>query len=129
MDGHLLGNTEPLLAQSYEIHMKWQRHRGSNLQIGRHLRRVLREAGFADIVGSASYDSYGAEPNAVYEHGTTWARMFRGSMGEVAVEQGWVDKEMLEPIADRWLAWRDHPDSFVANAMGEAIGWKPQSGV
>ena len=124
-DGHMFGNTEPLLREGYEIYFKWMRHRGSDLQIGRHLRAVLRQAGFESMVGSASYDSYGAEPESIREHGTTMAGVFSGPLTEVAIEQGWADKTTLDAIAQKWLGWRDHPDSFVANAMGEVIGWKP----
>ena len=128
MDGHLIGNPDPLLEQGYEIFYQWHRHRGSNLKLGKHLRSILSEAGFKDIVGSASYDPEGAEQDSVREHGTTMAGLFRGTLAEVALEQGWADTQTLDAIAEKWLEWREHPGSFMANAMCEAVGWKPAIG-
>ncbi len=123
MDGHIVGNSGPLHERAYELFGMWQRHRGSDLNVGKSLRAILRQAGFESVVISASTEVQETS-EAVAEHSDTFIGLFTGSLAEVAVKEGWAARDELENITETWRAWGKHPDSFVVNVMCEAIGWK-----
>src|SRR5262249_46724941 len=113
-----------LTEQSYEIVVKWQAHRGTDVQFGRRLRGVLSRAGFQRIEASASYDSDGT-PEAVQRWADTMVKLLRQpSLVDLSVASGWADRETLECMCVAWKAWGEHPDSFNASAMGQGVGWK-----
>lgn len=124
MDGHIVGNSDPSHARTYELFGMWQRHRGSNLNVGKWLRAILREAGFESVAVSASTEVLESRDQVV-EHGNTFVGLLTGNLGEVAVGQDWATRDELDQLADVWRVWREHPDSFIVNVMCEAIGWKP----
>ena len=126
MDGHIVGNSGAYHARSYELFGMWHRHRGSNLNVGKSLRAILREAGFESVTVSASTEVL-ESPDEVAEHGDTFVGLLTGNLGEVAVDQGWAARDELDQLADAWRVWRKHPDSFLVNVMCEAIGWKPET--
>ena len=126
MDGHIVGNASPSHARSYELFRMWHRHRGSNLNVGKWLRAILREAGFEHVAVSASTEVL-ESPDEVVEHGETFVGLLSGNLGEVAVDLSWATRDELDELADAWRVWREHPDSFIVNVMCEAIGWKPET--
>ena len=125
MDGLYMSNMTPSIQRGQKLFRRWQRHRGSDLRTGKNLPAILRHAGFERIVPSASYEIFRGEQEA---DGRGMAALFTESpLTRVALERGWVDRATLDRIAADWLAWAEKPDSYLANAMGEAIGWKQEA--
>jgi len=106
----------------YDLHERIWTHHGSDLRLGRHLRSLLRQAGFIRIEGSASYDYAGtlAESRALAL--SQIVRMKSTSSFEEAIEAGWVDQPALETMMAAWQMWGEHSDAFHAMAMREAVG-------
>ena len=93
--------------------------------MGKRLREYLNEAGFAWIVARGSYENYPTQESlkrsmdmfaSVYEE-----RAFIDSV----VEAGIANEKQMTEYAGIIREFGKHPDSFLANAHCEAIGWKP----
>jgi hypothetical protein len=108
----------------YDLHERIWTHHGSDLRLGRHLRSLLRQAGFLHIEGSASYDYAGtlAETRAFAR--AQIARIQSTPAFTEAIDAGWVDQPTLEKMMAAWQEWGEHPDAFHALAMCEVVGWK-----
>ena len=91
---------------------------------GRHLRAMLRQAGFDVSEFLASYAS-STTPQAVQsavqgyidwmEHVPLFAQ---------AIALGWVDRSTLEEIEAGMRQWSKHPDALLALGRCKAIGRK-----
>jgi ubiquinone/menaquinone biosynthesis C-methylase UbiE len=122
--GRMIVPANPGLEEYYDLHERIWQHHGSDLRLGRHLRSLLRQAGFIRIAGSASYDYAGtlAETRALAL--AQIARIKSTPAFDEAVEAGWVDRPGLETMMAAWQEWGEHPDAFHAMAMCEVVGWK-----
>jgi SAM-dependent methyltransferase len=115
-NGVVLHPADPLLEQAVALHTRFKVAAGS-ARMGRALRAVLRDAGFADISGSASMEYY-ASPEQTRTIAHTWAQLLSGRRF-----LGVADPARLEAMASAWRAWGEHPDAFYATPWGEAVGW------
>ena len=123
-DGWLYANAGPLVMEAQTFAKKVGRYLGTNHFLGKQLPSLLRHAGFEDVMGSASCESYGTPEAMAY-----WADLFVRYLQdpdrmEVAQNQGWAD----ETTVARWGAaikeWGADPDSFAVLMRCEAVGWK-----
>jgi SAM-dependent methyltransferase len=117
-EGNLIAPSDPLVIRSEELYERLSRHGGGNPRIGKHLRALLREAGFSLSECSASYDVIAAP-----EMSRTWGIWVAGQMAsktDLLVELGWTDREEIERISNAYKAWGEHPDAFNARAFCEA---------
>ena len=57
--GTLVAPPNPVLETAFNLYYTFAQHNGGNPFIGRHLRALLREAGFVNTKGSASYTCHG----------------------------------------------------------------------
>jgi ubiquinone/menaquinone biosynthesis C-methylase UbiE len=128
LDGWFVAPPEPLLRQTFDLFLgRLTQYNGGNAQIGKQQRALLRQAGFADIVGSASYESDGT-PEATRAWGEIMAAVLLDeTLGGQLVALDWVDAETLHQMSAAWQRWGAHPDALLARAWGEAIGWKPDA--
>ena len=122
--GFLFWEASPILAEFWELWWAWQAHRGIDNRIGMRLRSVLREGGFEQVEGSASYDCYGT-PEATRFFAAAFVRGLNNpALGEFAAQSNLADRERLERMREAWKRWGEQPDSLHAAAYGEAVGWK-----
>jgi ubiquinone/menaquinone biosynthesis C-methylase UbiE len=101
----------------------WQQY-GSERRLGRHLRRLLRQAGFGRVEASASYDCYGTAEAVEAVARSEIARIKTTQAFDEAIEAGWTTRATLEQMMAAWQRWAGHPDAFYAVALCEAVGWK-----
>ena len=98
-------------------------HHGGDTRFGRKQRRLLREAGFQNIVASASSDAFGTSELTV-----GFSRYFGGVFLEqhrqLILEEQWATVSELTAMQQALLAWGDSPDAFYARCRCEAVGWK-----
>ena len=99
---------------------KLQQNNGGDPYIGRQLKALLRQAGFADIKASASYECY-QNPSLIAEY---LALRIENNTTDKAVERGWANPQMLESMSVALRNWSNHPDALFAQAWCEAIGKK-----
>lgn len=119
-DGELVYPSSPLLRRSSEITRRLRRE--TSPYVGKRLRSLLREAGFARCVASARAVSYGG-PDQVREFADATAAYVEASAFDRAVDAGWTTPDERSAIVKTWRAWGEEPGAFVARLWCEAVGW------
>ncbi len=122
--GQLLAPPMPELEAYFALKDRVWQHHGSDRRLGRHLRRVLRQAGFVRVEASASYDCYGTASEVEAFALSEMARIRSTPAFDEAVAAGWIDRATLNTMLAAWQQWAEHPDAFCAMALCEAVGWK-----
>lgn len=106
--GYLIYPSTPELEEAIRLYKELQIANGGDVYMGRRLKGLLREAGFAKISVSASYECY-QEPAAIAEY----IALRLESRGHTQVRESW----------EKVRTWSQHPDAFFAQAWCEAAGW------
>lgn len=122
-DSVVWGHRTHAIRELDQLFIAWHRSRGSDTTIGSRLPRVLRQAGFTDIVKTVSADTKG-EPDAVRAHAAITISLLEGPFGQDALANDWVDLSTIERLKDAVQEWGEHPDAFFANVHVEVVGWK-----
>jgi hypothetical protein len=102
----------------------WQRHRGSDITLGKRLPEIVRQAGFSGAIKSVSADTKG-NPESVRSHADMTVSLLDGPFGHAILENEWAEPDTVERLKDGIQAWAGHPDAFFANVHVEVICWKP----
>ena len=124
LGGTIFSPDDGRLAAGHELWRKYRQHCGGDAFMGRRLRALLRDAGFARATGTASSETW-ATPERVRSISSVMTDEFTGpKIAETAIANGWADQAELEGIAGALDDWGAHPDAFMAILWGEAIGWK-----
>ena len=85
---------------------------------------LLQAAKFANVQGSASFESYGTLDRHQW-CAALYGRFARDSpYAQEWLKRGWVARETLKQIGAAWQGWAARPDAFNAEAWCEAVGWK-----
>jgi hypothetical protein len=112
------------LEDYFDLHERiWKGH-GADQRLRRHLRSLLRQAGFVRIEASASYDCYGT-PVDTWELAQWQTASIKSTAAyDEAVVAGWVDQATLDKMVAAWEKWGEDPDAFYAHPRCEVVGWK-----
>lgn len=115
----------PEIVESYaRLHRAVWEKAGGHPDLGRELRGLLHEAGFVDVVASASYETYAdAERLHFFSH-LIVSRCEEADFVKEVVERGLVSYEQLEEIKDGARSFPSDPAAFAALAHGEVVGRK-----
>ncbi len=119
--GRIFAPETPLLQQWFSLTERVRQHNGMNLNIGRHHRRLLLEAGFVRAEAGASIRSWGS-----LEETRQWAVFLKGQLprlAKTALAEGWIDQATVDAIAAEIDAWGERPDAFHAGTRCETLGW------
>lgn len=122
--GEVIAPSNPVLDAAIELWMKFRQYNGGNPYIGRHLRALLRKAGFRDTKASAFYDYVGTTEATRSSADGFSSELAGPKIVEQATQLGWADKSQFEKTVKAVREWSEHPDSFGAVAWCEAVGWK-----
>ena len=98
-------------------------HSGGDVRFGRKQRRLLREAGFQNIVASASSDAFGT-PEMTSGFSRYFGGVFVNQHRELILKERWATESELTAMQNALLAWGTNPDAFYARCRCEAVGWK-----
>ncbi len=101
-------------------------HNGGDIRFGRRHRQILREAGFIEIIASASSDSFGT-PETTASFSKYWTEVFLVQHRELILKQGWATEAELVAMRDALLSWGGGPDAFYSRCRCEAVGRKPSA--
>ena len=123
-DSVVWGNPSEALKELDVLMQRWQRSRGSDITLGKHLPTILRKAGFTGTIKSVSADTKGTigETRA---HARITISLLEGPLGRAILEKGWGDGPTVERLKETIRAWGEHPDAFFANVHVEVVGWEP----
>lgn len=119
--GFIIAPSHSELDKAIEYYKLIQQRNGGNPYVGRHLRALLREAGFTDIKASASYECY-ETINFIAEY--LALRIESSESIDKSVEKGWIDSHSLSLMSNALREWSQHPDGIFAQAWFEAVGFK-----
>lgn len=101
----------------------WERV-GGHPDAGRGLRGLLHEAGFVDVVTSASYEVYANPERLQLISDLIVSRCEEPDFVKHVVEYGLGSQEKLEEIKASARGLLEHPAAFVALAHAEVVGRK-----
>lgn len=123
----LISPTDATLSKAFDIWLKYRQHCGGDPFMGRRLRALLREVGFAETVGSASSETWGT-PHLAQTIMSALMDEFTGpKIAKTAIQLGWADEAQVKRTVNALKAWGDHPDAFMAIVWCEAVGWKEET--
>ena len=120
----LISPADTAVSQFFALFERGFNHHGGSLNRGRHLRIMLRQAGFSVTEFSASYLS-SSTPDAVrgmVEAYIGWIDNW--ALFDQAIELGWTDRPAVEGMTAQMRRWSEHPDAFLAITRCTAIGQK-----
>jgi len=121
LGGYLIAPETPLLQQWFSLTERVRQHNGANFYIGRHLRRLLLEAGFVRAEASASIQSEGSLEKT--RQFAVFLKAMIPGIARTALPEGWIDQATVNAIVADIDAWAERPDEFHAGTRCEAIGW------
>lgn len=120
----LIAPDDPVLTKAHDIWRKFRRHCGGDPFMGRRLRGLLREAGFARTIGTGSSESWGT-PQSTRTIAAALTSEFTGPrIAETAIKKGWTDQAQMDATARALEDWGGHEDAFMSIVWCEAVGWK-----
>ena len=119
------GPGEDQIRRAVEIMFKNWLNVSGTPYLGRQLRSLLREAGFMRVFAQASYDNY-PTGESLTRFMDIYASTFENERTFIdrVTQSGLADEGELREFAEAFRAFGRHPDSFLANAHCEAVGWK-----
>ncbi len=115
----------PGLTRWLDLYHQVCRRNGAEPDAGRHLLRWVNEAGFGDVVATASATCYADPPGRSFWGGGWTERALKSAFATQAVDYGLATPDELESISAAWRSWTDEPTGWFAYLVGEAVGVKP----
>ncbi len=113
-----------LLDRFLDIYYEVARRNGGDAHMGRRIRSLMLEAGYADVDVSSSVWTF-ATTERTAQWGNQWrTRTLQSNLGQKAVEYGIASQSEIEEVAGAWAAWGQKPDAYMSFVHGQAIGWK-----
>ena len=97
-------------------------NRGIDIYAGATLGALVRDAGFAEVKESASFNSDNA-PDRLKFYAEQQATRLEANIGDWAIEQGLMTRADIQRMAKAIREWT-HRDEFSAGGMGEVVAWK-----
>lgn len=118
------GPSAEIFSKVLDVLAEASKNVGGDLTIGRWLKPLLREAGFSRVLGLASYETFPTQ-EAVKQRMEITATLFEeGNFLDRVISNGISDEESMARFATTLRAIGNRPDSYLAVAHGEVIGWK-----
>jgi ubiquinone/menaquinone biosynthesis C-methylase UbiE len=112
---------DPDLDAAIETYGAMTRHNGANWDAGRRLLSWAHEAGFTEIVPSASVWCF-ATPSEREWWGGLWADRFTHSaLADQLLDAGLATRSDLERYAAAWRRWAASPDGWTTVVHGEIV--------
>jgi SAM-dependent methyltransferase len=99
-------------------------HQGGNTSYSRHLRALMREAGFARTQGFAlTPEVYGDAKSTRWMADFAIGLFGAPTMAELIVSEGWASRAELDELLRAFDAWAELPDAFLTWLYCAALGW------
>jgi ubiquinone/menaquinone biosynthesis C-methylase UbiE len=116
-DGHVIAPPDSAMAVAMRLAKQLYTQNGEAPCVGKRLRGLLHQAGFARIIATASYDCYGTPESLHF-----WAKGADTAVG-LLVRYGLCSPEEATRLAAEVKAWAEDPAAFFADNRCEAVGW------
>jgi ubiquinone/menaquinone biosynthesis C-methylase UbiE len=116
-DGYLFSPADPLIEQWAQEGEAEKAAQGIRVRIGKHLRNLLRQAGFTRTEMSASFDCYGTTEQV--------QNLSRAMAASIRREKDGSGRDStIDAYADAWQRWGESPDAFFGHCLCEGLGWR-----
>lgn len=125
VDSCFLEPVEPEVAEAWNIFANLVEANGGYPQMGRELRRVLLDAGFADVQPSGSFGIFGTSEDVAFFHGFVVDWFFQPHITAAAVQLGLATEEQFDFLRAGVDEWGAEAGAVGALAFGEAIAISP----
>ena len=93
--------------------------------MGKALKHVFLEAGFADIVTGSAFEHFGRTEDVAFLHGFISDWFFATGVVDVATAYGLASREQFDAWGASLDQWKDQPGAVGAFAFGEVVARKP----
>jgi ubiquinone/menaquinone biosynthesis C-methylase UbiE len=103
------------------VYRRVARHNGGEPDAGRRLSSWAREAGFTDLVASASVWCYATPEERAWWSGMWADRILESAIAEQAVSYGYATRADLASMAGGWREWGAARDGWFAILHGEIL--------
>jgi SAM-dependent methyltransferase len=111
----------PGLTKWRDLYEKVHRSNGGEPNAGRRLKAWALEAGFADVVSTASVWCFSSDSEREW-WGTMWeSRVLQSAFAGDAMGKDLATQGDLEEIAAAWREWAAHPAGWLAMPHGEIV--------
>lgn len=111
----------PGLDEWMSLYQAVHRSNGGEPDAGRRLKAWAREAGFADIVTSASIWNFSDDTDREW-WGSMWeARVLQSAFAGDATSKGLASQQQLERISAAWREWADSDVAWLGMPHGEVL--------
>ncbi len=98
---------------------------GGHPQMGKELKRAFADAGFADILATATFETFDSAEDLAFLRGLITGWFFAPETMEAAIKLGLATQDTFDGWRDGLDRWMTEPGAFAAFAWGEAIGRHP----
>ena len=100
------------------------RFSGGDPTLGRSLRELLLEAGFAQVEYNATGISNGTNEQVRRAADALIDRSLSGPMLETMLREGWLQQDRVEAMKQAIRAWGENPHAVGVMMYGTAVAWK-----
>ncbi len=98
---------------------------GGHPNMGRELKNAFLDAGFCDIVATASFDYFSSAPDVAFLHAFIMDWFYKPEVIGAATKFGLATQEQFDEWKQGLEEWKNHPGAVGALGFGEAIARKP----
>lgn len=114
----------PGMSLGPKLFAKAVEHEGGNTSYSRHLRALMRQAGFARTEGHAlTPETYGDAQSTRWMADFAIGLFSASSMSDTVVSQGWASRDELDRLLAALREWGERPDAFMTWLYCAALGW------
>jgi ubiquinone/menaquinone biosynthesis C-methylase UbiE len=112
----------PGLTKWRELYSEVHRSNGGEPNAGRHLKAWALQAGFSDVVSTASVWCFSSDADRQW-WGTMWEdRVLQSAFAADALGKGIATQDDLEEVAAAWREWTADPAGWLSMTHGEILG-------
>lgn len=104
-----------------ELYQKVHRSNGGEPDAGRRLKQWAVEAGFTEVVATASIWTFSSDADRAWWGGMWADRVLQSAFAGDAIGKGFATQEDLGLISRAWTEWAANPIGFMAMPHGEVI--------
>ncbi len=120
-EGVIISPRMPELDDWLELYLQVHRGVSGEPAAGRFLKKWARDAGFVEVVCSASLWLFESDEDRAWWGGMWAERALESAFATNALRLGLADQARLERISDGWRRWADDPDGWMLMPHAEIV--------
>lgn len=114
---------EPAMAKYDELYRRLRTEFGHDPEGGRKIGGLLFEAGFSEVLMSASYESL-SSPTTLRGAAQIFIGLLNEGWSDAFLSRGWATAEDIADMRNAWVRFADFPGALFASTWCEAVGQK-----